>query len=175
MFFFRKACVSQSARKAYLLSARKKPLNGELYSVGMNDDGQLGIDNDPERRGFPCAIMFHRIQPLAQINFTKISCGSMFTLAIDQNGCIWSWGLDECIGRDGIEFCPQVVQIANHRAVDIACGEYVCAAVDEKGHVWSWGAFRVRNTAFSLIFKRIMLIEQTLFRMKRERESSMSK
>ncbi|KAI8925999.1 regulator of chromosome condensation 1/beta-lactamase-inhibitor protein II [Entophlyctis helioformis] len=114
----------------------------EFYSVGMNDDGQLGIPNCPDTGGVPCSTTFRRSM-MSACRPTKLVCGSMGVLVL-ADGRLSSWGFDECSGRvsGGVsEWVPGIVDIPA-AVVDMACGEYVSCAVDVHGRLWAWGAFR---------------------------------
>lgn len=122
-----------------------------LFSVGMNDDGQLGISQSR----YPCASRFRRVS-LKQKGetpqqFVDIICGSMWVIAIDMNRTAWSWGFDECIGRQGVEFTPSIIpQLRGRKIALVACGEYITVFLDSLGTIWACGGFRTQKGAYFL-------------------------
>mmetsp|Transcript_13955 Transcript_13955/g.20981 ORF Transcript_13955/g.20981 Transcript_13955/m.20981 type:complete len:450 (-) Transcript_13955:1322-2671(-) len=76
--------------------------------------------------------------------FTKISCGLNHTLAIDENGSVWSWGKsDYCKcghGDDQEQPYPRKIEaLAGVQAESVACGEYHSAVIDTEGRLYTWG------------------------------------
>eukprot|EP01084_Bolivina_argentea_P036354 67281_1 len=60
--------------------------NGKMYVTGDDDgEGGLGLGEDTEH-----VSVITEIQ--TNTKFKEIYCGSMHTLAIDNNYCVWSWG-----------------------------------------------------------------------------------
>ncbi|KAJ3301822.1 hypothetical protein HDV03_000289 [Kappamyces sp. JEL0829] len=112
----------------------------EVFAIGQNDDGQLGV---PALK-MNCTGKFRRVA-LDGPQIVSLACGSLFALALDSTGTLFSWGFEECIGRDGPEDSPLPVQFptANTLLVTrIACGEYIGACIDHLGRVWTWGGWR---------------------------------
>ena len=59
--------------------------NGQVFTWGYNDYGQLG-HGDREERSVPTKVL-----GLDGLVITKISCGSYFTAARTVNGEIFTW------------------------------------------------------------------------------------
>ena len=82
-------------------------------------------------------------------NFTSpivaIRSGSSFTLALDDAGRVWSFGMGECgelgLGRQTVSHTPiQIVGFANqHPITSISSGDSNCGAISSQGDVYIWG------------------------------------
>ena len=61
--------------------------SGQVYSMGNNQDGKLGVGQMHMRSSnVPCLV-----ENLSGI--VKVACGSSHTLAISEHGQAYSWGL----------------------------------------------------------------------------------
>eukprot|EP00941_MAST-03F_sp_MAST-3F-sp1_P001264 g1264.t1 len=126
---------------------------GNLYTWGRQHKGQLGhLDtwgsqssvsrNDLRRRSkdSPCLVK-QLFKAGLQIKF--VACGSDFTMAIDQNGDLSSWGLGSYgnLGHgdtlDRKE--PAVVESLRGKCKHVACGSKHALAVTTDGVIFSWG------------------------------------
>ena len=58
---------------------------GKAYMCGDNSSGQLGIGNTTDQSTF---------QRVGETSFSQIEIGRTFTVAIDTDGHLWSWGAD---------------------------------------------------------------------------------
>ncbi len=120
--------------------------HGVVWGWGANSSGQLGngtFSFPPD--GAPhiaWAITF----PEA-VKIVAIACGGQHSLALDNNGSVWAWGLNDH-GQLGISsFEGQINKPAklihfpsNTRIVAIAGGSLHSLAIDSAGKVWAWGA-----------------------------------
>ena len=59
--------------------------DGTAYSFGRNDKGQLGLGHNKHFGPLPTPI-----SNLPKINM--VSCGTRFTVCVDDEGFIWSFG-----------------------------------------------------------------------------------
>jgi len=102
-------------------------INGDIWSWGSNDNGQLGL-GDTLDRNFPCKVKLSNVSTLA-------TC--FHSLAIDNQGQLWSWDLlDLVLVMKLIHNLPQKVCINN--AVSVSCGSH-SAVIDKNGKTWVWG------------------------------------
>jgi alpha-tubulin suppressor-like RCC1 family protein len=64
----------------------------EVYSWGLNNDGQLGngsIDwNDKNFQSLP-----KKVEGFSKGKVTAISCGEYYSMALTENGRVYSWGV----------------------------------------------------------------------------------
>ena len=80
--------------------------DGTVHSFGRNDKGALGLGHNND------VSLPTPIPNLPQINM--ISCGGFFTVCVDYEGFIWSFG-------------------------DNDCGGFFTVCVDYEGFIWSFG------------------------------------
>ncbi|KAK0090592.1 hypothetical protein PV325_010558 [Microctonus aethiopoides] len=112
--------------------------NGQIYSCGNNDLGQLGHDK-PRKR-------LELISSLDAFVFKRIACGANFTLAINEWGHLFSWGCnhDGQLGLNtdlSIEFTPRMVKaLGSVVIIQVACGVKHAIALANNGDLYSWGA-----------------------------------
>lgn len=115
--------------------------DGEVYSWGNNEDGQLG---QPLIKGIGGTAyqMPARVQGLPKIK--AIASGYDFSMALDLQGQVWVWGAN-CHGTLGVSdkaedsrFVPQMLRGINN-AVSIHPGNYHGFAVLADDSVMGWG------------------------------------
>lgn len=80
----------------------------------------------------------------AGASFKGIACGLNHTLAIDNEGSVWSWGKSDfgkCgHGNDSDQEYPKKVEaLSGVVAESVACGEFHSAVVDVEGRLYTWG------------------------------------
>ncbi|KAL2912167.1 hypothetical protein HK105_208369 [Polyrhizophydium stewartii] len=112
--------------------AKFKPavvLDAEIFGIGMNDDGQLGINNDEAKGGRPCTKLFRRMvtrlekpkpQPVSGIPTKN------HAIKIAQRNAVSSGS-----GSVGAS--------ASCAVVKVACGSMFSTSITADGRVWSWG------------------------------------
>ena len=89
-----------------------------------------------------------RIGAMSGVRAVNVCCGQHFTLLLDVQGRVWSWGSgdDGRLGRGDDEDadCPRVVTIAGAQRISaIAAGSEHCLALCGETHkLYSWGGFR---------------------------------
>jgi alpha-tubulin suppressor-like RCC1 family protein len=134
---------------------------GENHSVALDTDGILWEWG--QRHALTCSkrvsggsfhtSIFMHTEPSkvssTQINFTSpiqnISCGPTFTLALDNAGRVWSFGVGDNgelgLGRHRLTELPmQITGFANQSAlISISSGQSMCGAVSCQGDVYIWG------------------------------------
>ncbi len=130
-------------------------INGQVWSWGDNSAGQAG---DGDYHTYP--VSYPRLvmdkngeQPLS--NIIQISTGKLHTLALDEDGTVWSWGsnafgqLDESIPPEGLEryIFPSPEKVLNSEGTDpienvksIAAGTNHSALLTTDGKVYVWGS-----------------------------------
>ena len=78
------------------------------------------------------------------IKFSEIVPGSDFSIAIDNEGNLWTWGDNE-YGQlgDGTKTSRanpvQIIKNIKFSQIDIGQGSDFCIAIDKDGNLWSWG------------------------------------
>lgn len=110
--------------------------NGEVWSWGYNNHGQLGL-GDTNDRNVPTKIA-------GISNVISVSAGNYHSLALTADGTIWSWGYNNR-GQLGVNdktvntsLNPQKIESVTG-IVGISAGNYHSLAVKNDGTVWAWG------------------------------------
>ncbi|XP_076028928.1 protein RCC2 homolog [Oratosquilla oratoria] len=135
---------------------------GTVFSCGDNKSGQCGVGNSNAIINTPCRISFK------DAKIKKVACGGEFSVILDTNGYLYSFGLPEYgqLGHntDGkyfltstkltyhFEVAPRRIPIfvergkdghptpvTNVQIIDVACGMNHTVAVDSQKRCYSWG------------------------------------
>ncbi|XP_024882774.1 probable E3 ubiquitin-protein ligase HERC4 isoform X1 [Temnothorax curvispinosus] len=114
--------------------------DGQVYSCGNNDYGQLGHEKARKR--------LQLIPGLDAFVFRKIACGNCHTLAVNEWGQLFSWGCN-VNGQLGLnivestERVPRMVKVLGANViVQIACGVEHSIALTNDGELYAWGSNR---------------------------------
>ncbi|GAA6025477.1 hypothetical protein JCM11491_000545 [Sporobolomyces phaffii] len=136
-----------------------------VFVFGTGDMGQHGLGTDTldeikrPRRHAGVEDKIDRNEPGWAGGVGELVCGGMHTLAIDGNGKVWSWGINDnaALGRvtskPGIESEELEANLypvegltgpneEEFKAVRVAAGDSVSLAVSQQGEVKAWGSFR---------------------------------
>jgi alpha-tubulin suppressor-like RCC1 family protein len=110
--------------------------NGRAWAWGFNNSGQLGNNSTISQRT-PVSILG------ATKTFCEISAGSDFSVGIDKNGIVWSWGVNNVgqLGDNTLISKRTPVSLAGVKKTfcRIHAGNFHSLAVDKSGNVWAWG------------------------------------
>ncbi|MCL2862085.1 MAG: leucine-rich repeat protein [Firmicutes bacterium] len=117
---------------------------GNLWAWGLNSYGQLG-DGTTTSRNSPVQIS---IEVRGEnVKVVSISAGNEHSLAIDEFGNLWAWGLNNYgqlgEGTTTNRLAPVQISIEvsgeNVKVVSISAGVGHSLAIDEHGNIWAWG------------------------------------
>ncbi|MED6235935.1 putative E3 ubiquitin-protein ligase herc4, partial [Ataeniobius toweri] len=114
--------------------------DGTVYTCGCNDLGQLGHEKSRKKPEQVVALD-------AQI-IVALSCGESHTLALNDKGQIFSWGLgsDGQLGLNNFEECIRVPRniksLSDVQIAQVACGYWHSIALARGGQIFSWGQNR---------------------------------
>lgn len=110
--------------------------NGGLWGCGSNEFGQLGLGNC-DNEGTNIFVKIPTVD-----NAKIVSCGSNYTMMIDQNGCLWGCGLNN-FGQLGLGTTTDIYQfekiMPNEIFVMVNCGSFHTMAIDQNGYLWGCG------------------------------------
>lgn len=111
--------------------------DGSLWAMGSNGVGQLG-NGDTNNSQTPI-----RITNSENTKFKKISAGMAHSLAIDENGALWAWGLNDNgqLGNGTTTNSLTPVKIMSGTSFkEISAGGNYSLALTEDGTLYAWGA-----------------------------------
>jgi len=117
--------------------------DGHVWAWGDNSKGQLG-NSSTSKQTTPIEVKTGEQNDNSTYlsNIVAIAAGYQFSLAVDEEGNIWSWGYNN-YGQLGnadtnTEKTPvQVEDISN--AIAVAAGQYHSLALTDEGKVYAWG------------------------------------
>ncbi|XP_056612640.1 RCC1 and BTB domain-containing protein 2 isoform X2 [Triplophysa dalaica] len=122
--------------------------NGETYGWGYNCNGQLGLGNNANQQT-PC-----RIAALQGINIVQVVCGYAHTLALTDEGFVYSWGANSYgqlgTGNKSNQALPTLINMDKERMVEVAAchTSHTSAAKTQSGQVLMWGQCRGQAVAY---------------------------
>mmetsp|Transcript_27994 Transcript_27994/g.61263 ORF Transcript_27994/g.61263 Transcript_27994/m.61263 type:complete len:471 (-) Transcript_27994:159-1571(-) len=112
---------------------------GEVYAWGGNEYTQCAVEQtalDKEERRDVCLP----IPILPMLKVQQVAAGGMHSLALTQDGEVWTWGQPLCNFKHAQSRLPAPVPLPSSRRVKkIAAGAFHNAAVQENGVVLTWG------------------------------------
>ncbi|XP_041357060.1 RCC1 and BTB domain-containing protein 1-like [Gigantopelta aegis] len=126
--------------------------NGELFGWGYNGNGQLGVGNNVNQPN-PCRVL----GALTGLIISKVVCGYAHTMALTDEGVLYSWGANS-YGQLGTsskanQVYPTKVDFNSDRFVEIAGCHYshISAAVSQSGRVYMWGQCRGQSVTIPML------------------------
>jgi len=131
---------------------------GEVYAWGSDENGQVGRGNTVETTACNHTVnntpAQHRVSSPYLISFPvkikQISAGYCFSMALDENGNVWSWGFGDYqaanlgLGnKDPIQSISTPTKINNlNNIAAISAGESCAYAINQQKQLWAWGVNR---------------------------------
>lgn len=112
---------------------------GEVLVLGSVEKGINGTGRKRDDIEKP-----EKIEELKNKKIIDISAGNNFCIALDENGKLYSWGLNNYgqLGEGDSYVVSKPVNIDalnHHKIIKISCGENFSMALSDKGEVFSWG------------------------------------
>jgi alpha-tubulin suppressor-like RCC1 family protein len=109
--------------------------DGTLWTWGRNNYGQLGDSATPYYRSSPRQVG-------SGTNWSSVSGGTYFTVAIKTDGTLWSWGRNSSgqlgLGNTTSRSSPTQVGAGTSWSSAICGGNHVIALKTD-GTIWGWG------------------------------------
>lgn len=106
--------------------------DGTLWTVGVNQESQLGDGNTEDRSSTPKQI---------GSGYIAIAAGSAFGMGLKSDHTLWTWGSNSSgqLGDGSTTSRGQPVKVLDH-VVSIAAGPNHALALKDNGGIWAWGA-----------------------------------
>lgn len=129
------------------------PSNGSSGSNGKGGGGEEA--HDPPYFKTPRRFLCFEYDPKTPHRIIQISCGSQHTLALREDGFVYSWGkgADGRLGHNGTETLTRPTALKAfmksdyERVIAVAAGFSHSLALDAEGKVWSWSVAHSHNQA----------------------------
>jgi len=112
--------------------------DGTVWTWGYNDNGQLGNGNTTTQNA-PVQVMY---SGEAFNNVKAVATGKYHTLALKEDGTVWSWGFNGQgqLGTGNTYNYQSPVLVSSLTDVKaIASGDFYSIALKNDGTVWAWG------------------------------------
>jgi RCC1 and BTB domain-containing protein len=111
--------------------------SGEVYAWGSNLRGQIGC-GDNYIKSMPT-----KLKALNDIKIKMISCGFNHSMALTENGCVYSWGFNEFgqlgIGNTKDSNIPKQIEIKDIIIDKITCGAIHSLLLTNNGVIYAFG------------------------------------
>lgn len=111
--------------------------DGTLWAWGEDAYGQLGDGVDHYDQDNP-SYKTYPVQVSGLSHVVAIDAQGTHSLAVDQNGTVWSWGSLQYGDSGPYPVAPQPVAGVDH-AISAASGLYHSLVLRQDGTVWAWG------------------------------------
>ena len=124
-----------------------------IFAFGMNDNGQLGL-NDTNRRLVPTAIAHPDGMDTLE-HWVSVGCGGKHSVALTNQGRVWCWGWNR-FGQIGVgdtinRLRPSRLQISlrrfcQKRFIQVLPGLRHTAALTRDGKIMTWGRGAIEDS-----------------------------
>jgi alpha-tubulin suppressor-like RCC1 family protein len=117
--------------------------DGLVYTWGLGREGQLGVPTMTHHLPVPRALdpVYFNHEKVV-----KVAANSCFTMAITENGFLYSWGWGGMfrLGHGDENTCPtpklvEYFETNNITIKSVSCGWRHTCCITSNGHVYSWG------------------------------------
>jgi alpha-tubulin suppressor-like RCC1 family protein len=140
---------------------------GYKHTLGYRSDGTLWAWGDGALGELGIGVAGFYSTP-AQIGFTagewtsKFSAGNRFSMAIQPNGTLWSWGWNAYgqLGLSNTTNRSSPTQVGSLSVwTQVACGYYYTLALQSNGTLWAWGwnLYGAVGTGISLNYSPVQI------------------
>jgi alpha-tubulin suppressor-like RCC1 family protein len=118
---------------------------GDVYAWGDNQFGQIGIESERECESKPV-----KLNSFSGQKIISISCGSMHSMALSENGIAFSWGYNKYgqlgIGSTVNSYRPKIIQLNNSSIIKISCGQKHSFLLSSDGYIYVFGKSYLKGT-----------------------------
>lgn len=118
--------------------------SGDLYGVGANLNGVMGIDVSEKEDYFMNPSQNVVTKPVCLMKDVKYArAGLRGITALKNDGSVWWWGEVRTTSAINIEDTIGVCNTKPEKMLDggifVTCGDFCVAAITEDGTLWTWG------------------------------------
>jgi len=124
--------------------------DGSLWGWGKNDYEQLGVSNevsdfcDQPTQELASDFFINVLGcQISACGWTDVAVGGFHTVALQQNGTLWSWGLNSCgqLGNnESISIADKGIVVGGFTDwCQVSAGEEFTVAIRTNGTLWAWG------------------------------------
>lgn len=116
--------------------------NGELYGIGANLNGVMGIDISENYMDDPAkTVVSEPVCLMQDVMYARAS--SRGITALKKDGSVWWWGEIRTTSAKNVEDTKGVSYAKPEKMLDdaiyVTCGNFCAAAIKENGTLWTWG------------------------------------
>lgn len=115
---------------------------GELYGIGANLNGVMGIDASENYMENPAITVASEPVCLMQ-DVTYARASRRGIIALKDDGSVWWWGEIRTTSAKNVEDTEGVSYTKPEKMLDdaiyVTCGDFCIAAIKEDGTLWTWG------------------------------------
>jgi len=115
--------------------------DGSVWTWGNDGYGQLGDGTVNPDSPTPT-----KVSALDSQTITEIAAGRYYSIALDNNADVWTWGRDQDgqLGDGTVNpdnpTPTKVSALDSQTITEIAAGRYHSIALDSEYHIWTWGS-----------------------------------
>ena len=130
-------------------------VDGNLWTWGSNSNGELGTGSY-DNEASPVQIL-EGVKFKHDSNIDSIAAGPGFSLAIDEDGYLWSWGLNSNgqLGHGNKTNSPVPVKLEEYTFSTVSAGRVCSLAIDTEGYIWGSGYSVKSNSDTILVFTKL--------------------
>jgi RCC1 and BTB domain-containing protein len=111
----------------------------DVYSWGMNEDGQVGVEREKDWQLIPI-----KIEGFVDQKILQISCGYYHSMSLTESGHVFNWGNNEFgklgLGNEKDTFTPKIIKLDNVRISKICCGPFHSLVLSNDREIYAFGA-----------------------------------
>jgi alpha-tubulin suppressor-like RCC1 family protein len=109
--------------------------DGTLWAWGSNTNGQLGIGSNGGQQNAP-------VQAGSSHNWTRVVAGDLFSLGLQSDGSLWSWGYNAFgqLGLGDVLLRSGPTRVGTSKSwSQITAGNNFSLGLRKDGTLWAWG------------------------------------